>query len=237
VSNDPQSVFDGLLRERGGSQAFDQTQLAVARKLAQLLADDGEVSGSTITTLVSLLPPKPSDTEVPYDLSKLSDKEFSELDRLTAIAAGLKPSKPDKPRRHPQRSYRQIWGEIYAIDIDQIEAEQEHARRRKQPWPLSDGDRLIIANACGLWMGLLALPAQVWPDMIESAIHAERKRWLDKEAAALAAAAAAPAVPAVAPAPAPAPSTNVVPMLGLFSSPRRVSGEARVGVDIERGIW
>jgi hypothetical protein len=69
------------------SRAFDQTQLAVARKLAQLLADDGEVSGSTLTTLLSLLPGKASDAEAAWDLSRLSDKQLEQLDVLAAVAA------------------------------------------------------------------------------------------------------------------------------------------------------
>jgi hypothetical protein len=238
VSNDPQAVFDGLVRERGGSQAFDQTQLAVARKLAQLLADDGEVSGSTLTTLVSLLPPKPGTDEPEYDLSRLSDREFAELDRLTAIAAGLKPSKPDKPRRHPQRSYRQIWAEIHAVAIDQIEGEQAHARRCKRPWLLSETDRIELRNAACFLFGLLALPAQVFAEEIEGAVAAH------KVSAVPAAVLETPVVeqpgPVVEQPKVEQPSANVVPMVGLFSTPRHCVGENRPEArssDLPRGRW
>jgi hypothetical protein len=47
-----ESIFTSVISERG-RERFDATQLAVARKLASLLAaDDDNISASTIATLM-----------------------------------------------------------------------------------------------------------------------------------------------------------------------------------------
>jgi hypothetical protein len=221
-----EQIFAGLVADRGGMANFDRTQLQICRRVAVMLADDGDLSASALSALLALLPAKPSDSEPEYDFSKLSDKEFATLDHLTAVAAGLKPPGPQpKPRRAPQRSYRQIWGEIYAIDVDQIEAEQENARRCKRPWALSDDDRIAIANACQVFLGLLAKPETVWPHIEETATHNERKKWLDKQSVAVPAAAVLDA-PAADPAATPVAPGAVVPLFGAFIGKRHIPGES-----------
>jgi hypothetical protein len=232
VSNDPQSVFDGLLRERGGSQAFDQTQLAVARKLAQLLADDGEVSGSTLTTLVSLLPPKPSDTEEAWDLSLLTDEQLEELDRLAARATGTAPPTPQKPRRGPpRRSQREREGQELARLLDSLEGEADHAAKAKRRYALTDDDLLHVRNLIVDMLGLVCLPRMVFVE-VESAEAARQ------ESAVPAAVLETPIAPAPA-APEPKPSNLIEPAFGVFTARRSPFGapEARTGIDIPRGRW
>jgi hypothetical protein len=232
-------IFRSLVAERGGAGQFDETQKIVALKLAEMLASDAAVSAPAIVALIGLLPPKASDTEAPYDLSKLSDKEFAELDRLTAIAAGLKPSKPDKPRRHPLRSYRETWAAIFAHDVDAIAGEIENARRRGRVHVLDDFERATLHNACRLWLSLIIEPAQLWPEIAESARCEERKKSVAVPAVAVldapaAPAAGAPAATAVAPG-------AVVPLFGAFIGKRHIPGEssrseARTD-DLPRGRW
>jgi hypothetical protein len=94
VSGDAQSIFEALLVERGGRDCFNVTSLAVANKLAALLAGDTDGTASQIAQLCELLPPKPSDTEPPWDLSKLTDRELDQLDKLSRKAIGLEPPTP-----------------------------------------------------------------------------------------------------------------------------------------------
>jgi hypothetical protein len=207
--NDAQGIFEALVNERGGLDKLNATELAIANKLATLLADNADVPGSTISALMSLLP-KPLSADAPvYDLSKLTDKEFAMLDKLTAKAAGLLPPSVEKPRRFPLRSDRERWAAIHAVAVDQIEAEKEAAFRARQPWSLSEDDRLAIYSACELFLGLIAQPGQIWPHIAEEAAYRVRKEFAGREE--LAAAAAVLAVPAAsAAAPKPELGSNVV---------------------------
>jgi hypothetical protein len=188
MSDAVEDIFRSLVAERGGAAALDSTQRIVALKLAEALASDAPLNAPILNALLGLLPEKSAGPA--YDLSKWSDKEFAELDRLTAIAAGLAPSKPDKPRRHPRRSHREVSAALYAVEVDRLEAEHEAAFREKRPFVLSDPDRALLQNACHLWLGLIATPEQVFSYIEENATYSERKRWLDREEAAGAAAAA-----------------------------------------------
>jgi hypothetical protein len=141
---------------------------------------------------MALLPAKPVAGEEAWDLSKLTDKELGQLDRLSRKACGLLPPSVDPPRKGPpRRSPREAWAEYYARQIDQIEGEKEAAFRGKRPYELGDANRLLIHNACELWLGLIATPEQIWPHIAEGATYVERKRWLDREEEAARAAAAA----------------------------------------------
>jgi hypothetical protein len=242
--SDAQATMEALISERGGAGCFDRTQLLICSKLAEMLTADASVNASAVVALSSLLPAKPAADEGEWNLELLTDEQFKVFDRLCSIARGEKPPTVEKPRRHPQRSYRQTWCEIYAIDVDAIEAEQENARRCKKPWVLSDGDRVAIANACQVFLGLLAKPETVWPHIEETATHIERKRWLDKESAAVPAVAqldTRPAPAADAPAATPVAPGAVVPLFGAFIGKRHIPGESNRSEartdDLPRGRW
>jgi hypothetical protein len=126
MSDAVESIFGSIIADRGASN-FDATQLQIARRVAQMLADDGDLSATALNALMGLLPEKKAGPE--YDLSKLTDAEFATLDKLTAIAAGIAPSKPEKPRQRPRRSYRQLYVEETVILFDQLAAQCAEARR------------------------------------------------------------------------------------------------------------
>jgi hypothetical protein len=185
-------LLSQIVQDHGGRERFDATALAVAARLAAILSSDSDGSAAQIAQLVELLPPKPSATEPAWDLTKLTDKELDQLDRISRKATGLEPPTPEKPRRGPpHRSYREVWAESYAVAVDGIEAELENARRDKRPRALTDGDLSVLHNACQLWFGDMVTAKQVFAHVVENAVYAVRREYADREAAELAARAAA----------------------------------------------
>jgi hypothetical protein len=141
-----ESIFTSIISERG-RERFDATQLAIARKLASVLAaDDDNISASTIATLMALLPPKPeAPIDPPYDLTRLSDREFAMLDYLTSRAAGLAAEKP-KRKRHSARAIRAI---DLAERIDRLAAPRRETKG--ESWKLDQDEALAIrASFCEL---------------------------------------------------------------------------------------
>jgi hypothetical protein len=221
MSDDPaQEIFRSLLAERGGVERFDETQKVVALKLAEMLASDAAVSAPAIVALVGLLPPKPSEAEAAPDLSKLTDAELATLDKLQRKATGQLPPTPEKVRRYPRRSYRQHIGEELALLADQIEGEQDAARRSKRAHALTDGDLDALRNGIAALLGLVALPAAVFAAEIEHATYTERAKWQAREREAEAARTASAPIAATAEVPLEKPSNVVTPQWGVFISKR-----------------
>ena len=71
---------------------------------------------------------------------------------------------------------REVWGAIYALDVDQIEGEIENARRHGRVHALDDFERATLHNACRMWLSLIIEPAQLWPEIAESARCEERSK-------------------------------------------------------------
>jgi hypothetical protein len=104
-------LLQEICDERGGQDGMTVLQLAAARNLAKLLSDDAADPAAvarSIPLLESVLPLKSA--EPTADLSKLSDAQFSQLERLLAIARGQTPPRsiPRKPPPKPltPRGYR-----------------------------------------------------------------------------------------------------------------------------------
>jgi len=196
-----ESIFSSLVADRGGASQFDQTQLQIGRRVAQMLADDSDrISTQALGALMGLLPERPAKGEVAYDLSKLTAAEFAALDKLTAKAAGLLPPTPEKVRRVPRRSARAWNGDDLVLLLDQLEAEIENGRREnwRQPYRLTDDDMRVLRNALGGVLSLVAQPIDIYRAEIEevAARLAEQRR---------------PVVDEIEPEPAPAPPrSNVV---------------------------
>jgi hypothetical protein len=186
-----ESIFTSIISERG-RERFDATQLAIARKLASLLAAyDDNISASTIATLMALLPPKPeTPIDPPYDLTRLSDRELAMLDYLTSRAAGLAAEKP-KRKRHSARA-------ICAIDlaerIDRLAAPRREAKG--ESWKLDQDEALAIRAAFCELVEPVATVTQIFEKDIHEAVAARRyfQRQAD-EAAKDAVAKAAPRFP------------------------------------------
>jgi hypothetical protein len=220
MSADVETIFTSIVTDRGGLSNFDQTALHVARRVAQMLADDSDLSASALSALMALLPAKPAAGEASYDLSRLTDEEFHLLDGLNAKASNtaLPPALFVEPR-WPKLSHRSLYITETVLLFDQLEAEIENARRKGQRTDLPVEDLELVRNAV---VGLLldvAQPEQIFSYIAENAIYSERKTWLDREEATKAAAAAAPAVPAPEVKPEAAPQ-NVVPLWGAFVTKR-----------------
>jgi hypothetical protein len=185
--SDAQSIFEGLIAERGGRERFDVSGLAIANKLATLLASDTDGSAATIASLCELLPPKPTAGDETWDLSLLTDEQFKTLDRLCAIARGEKPPTPEKSRKGPpKRSYREHLAHGLALLLDQLDGEEEAARRinwRDFPGPSAE-DVAAVRGAISDLLGLTVMLHDVAAVEIEDARFVERKVWLDREEAA-----------------------------------------------------
>jgi hypothetical protein len=170
MSDAAQDILQSLIRERGGANRFDQTQLVVASKLAEMLASDATVSAPAIVALSGLLPAKPTAGEPEYDLSRLSDEEFAELDRLSAKAADATlPPAPVPEALLRLRTPRQRQAEELALLIDALEGEQEAARRAnwRQPWSASDDDLMDIRNCIVALLGLVATESAIFRYLLD----------------------------------------------------------------------
>ena len=217
-----ETIFASIVADRGGASNFDQTQLHIARRVAQMLADEGDLSPTALSALLALLPDKPSADAPEYDLSRLTDREFAALDKLCAKVADVTlPPAPEAEPRVRRRSPRERAAAELALLLDALEGEQDAARKanwRNVP-PASDTDVQHVQNCITSLLGLVTWPrvAEPW---IENAVFTERKLWLDREAAELAARAAeVPIAPTAEPAPAePAPEARVLPF--IFRAPR-----------------
>ena len=183
--SDAQALLDRIINERGGASMFDATALGVAKRLAMMLASDGDGSAVAIKQLCELLPAK-SDAPA-YDLSLLSDRQLEQLDALLAVASGLKPPSPAEPRKKPLRSWRQWMADDAAVLFDALAAEEDNARRQREAHEWSEVDILACRNAVVMICPIF--PARMFAEEIESARYAERKRWTEAEAARLAASA------------------------------------------------
>ena len=82
------TVFNELVSEHGGAASLSRVELAIARKLAALLASDSvdQRTASDIIELQKMLP-----TERRPDLKLLTNKELSTLDKLMVRALGETP--------------------------------------------------------------------------------------------------------------------------------------------------
>jgi hypothetical protein len=190
-----ETIFTSIISERG-RERFDATQLAIARKLASLLAaDDDNISAATIATLVALLPPKPEPNDPPYDLTRLSDREFAMLDYLTSRAAGLVAEKP-KRKRHSARAIRAI---DLAERIDRLAAPRGEANG--ESWQLDQDEALSIRAAICELVEPVATVTQIFERDIHEAVAAQRYFEREVDEAARQAAAKAAEKPSESPAP------------------------------------
>jgi hypothetical protein len=87
LNEEAAEIFGRLVAERGGSERFDVTALAAARKLAKSLASD-ESNPAIISALSALLPAKIPTTS-DWNMSLLTDDEIQALDYLARRAHGL----------------------------------------------------------------------------------------------------------------------------------------------------
>jgi hypothetical protein len=190
-----EAIFASIISERG-RERFDATQLAIARKLASLLsADDDNISASTIAALMALLPPKPEALiDPPYDLSRLTDREFAMLDYLTSRAAGLAAEKP-KRKRHSARATRAI---DFAERIDRLAAPLREAKG--ESWKLDQDEALAIRAAFCELVEPVATVTQIFEKDIHEAVVA--RRYFERQADKAANEAAGEAVEKPSPAPA-----------------------------------
>jgi hypothetical protein len=234
-----ESIFASILSDRGSASRFDQTQLQVARRVAQMLADDGDLSATALSALLGLLPAKPSDTEPAWNLALLTDRELEQLDTLAAKATGTAPPSVEPKRKGPpRRSPRQREAEELALLLDMLEAEGDAARKKdwRRPYALTDDDAMHVRNSIVTMLGLVVLPRRLFVE-IESAEAAR------KESAVPAAVLDTPSapVPPVVEQPKPEqPPSNVTQFAGLFTAPRRYPGESRAEArtdDLPRGRW
>jgi hypothetical protein len=128
-----------------------------ARALAAALAaPDADPIGTArcIETLTSLLPEPPADGSPPWDLSKLSDREFAALERLHARATG---GIPPRPLRRPPRkplTERETRAMEMACVLDVAEDEN-----RK----LTDDDLLAARNCLSSMFFPMATLTQLLP--------------------------------------------------------------------------
>jgi hypothetical protein len=147
-------LFDEITAERGGQQSFSVVELSLARQLAVMLANPAsKADPAVVARLLEMLPAK--STEPAADLSKLSDAQFSQLERLMAIARGQTPPRPI-PRKPPPkpltpRGYRAA--ELADL-LDKID--DEH----RKP---TDGELLQCRNHLSGIMGILAPLSSLLP--------------------------------------------------------------------------
>jgi hypothetical protein len=156
-------IFRSLITERGGAAALDSTQRIVAMRVAEALASSAPLNAPTLNVLLSLLPPKPDADAAPYDLARLTDAEFAELDRLSAKAADvtLPPAPVPEVLLRP-RSPRQCEAEQLAWLLDALEAEEDAARKVnwKNVPPVSDEDVAHVYAAITSLIGLAPVTEQ-----------------------------------------------------------------------------
>lgn len=78
-------LFAELADRHGGLASLSLAEAAIVRTIAKLLSSDLDGKGAaTVAELERLLPPR----REKFDLSKLSDRQLSTLDRLVRIASG-----------------------------------------------------------------------------------------------------------------------------------------------------
>jgi hypothetical protein len=94
-------IFTSLVAERGGEGRFSISELAICRHLSQLLADPS-ASPHSISALIGLLPVPATAEAPPYDLGKLTRREFQLLEHLLARASGETKALPPKSRSELQ---------------------------------------------------------------------------------------------------------------------------------------
>jgi hypothetical protein len=83
------AVLEAIVIERGGAAAFSPSQIAAARRLAQLLIGEGRVDAPGLSALQAMLPPlRSAAPESKFDLTGFSDQELREFGRLIAKASG-----------------------------------------------------------------------------------------------------------------------------------------------------
>jgi superfamily II RNA helicase len=218
MSDAIQDALQSLIQERGGSSRFDQTQLLIASKLAEMLVGDASVNASAVVALTGLLPAKPSAEEGSWNLELLTDEQFKTLDRLCAIARGEKPPSVEKPRRGPpRRSPREVLAHDLALTLDCLEAEQDAARKLdwKNVPAISDEDVQHVQNAISSLLGLVVTWPRVAEPWIDEATYPLRKELAERDAVArVHDVLDAPA--RVEPAPEPPPNNVVEAPFGVF---------------------
>jgi hypothetical protein len=200
--SDAATLFDALVSERGGPGALTVAQLATARAVARLLADDAldPRGANTAGELLKLLPP-PGALATETDLSRLDDRELDVLLVLTAKARG-------EPINAP-------------IDVSRLSAEQRaeldalDAQRRAIDQEQRDREQRLRADVA-------RLEGQLHTALIEGDVLRHRLASLTAGASASADEEPSPAAPeieqrtdapenvAASPAPEPAPA-NVIP--------------------------
>jgi hypothetical protein len=219
-----ETVFASIVTDRGGLSNFDQTALHVARRVAQMLADDSDLSASALSALMALLPAKSAAGDS-YDLSRLSDEEFAVLDRLTAKAADVAlPPAPVPEVQLRLQSPRQREAERLAIMLDELEACAEAQRKVdwRRPWTATDEDVQAVRGAITSLIGLAPVTErQIAEPWIDEAVLKERRTWLDKEEQAKAVERVHDVIdqPQREAAPEP-PRGNVQPLFGAFVTKR-----------------
>jgi len=69
------AILDGLVAEHGGRECFSVLQLAVAHRIAEVLAGGRDTAVTNLSPLLEMLPSKR--VEPPLNLGRLSDHELS----------------------------------------------------------------------------------------------------------------------------------------------------------------
>jgi hypothetical protein len=94
-------LFNEITAERGGQQSFSVVELSLARQLAVMLSEPtNKADPAIVTKLLEMLPAK--STEPPADLSRLSDAQFNQLEKLLAVTRGQAAPRP-LPRKPPPK--------------------------------------------------------------------------------------------------------------------------------------
>jgi hypothetical protein len=120
----PNDLFERIVAEYGGADRLSLVQLAAARALSNAI-DGDSLNPKEVADLAALLPAKPVDAPA-YDLTRLNDTEFAQLNGLLRRAAGETPapsvSQEPKPVRRRKRSRRAEEALELAAFLDRIEA-------------------------------------------------------------------------------------------------------------------
>jgi hypothetical protein len=145
-----EAVLASIVETRGGRACFTVEQLAIASAVSHLLtalADGDPAGAANVATLIALLPP-PREPLPPVDLSLLSDRELSALERLIQIGTGERPRIEHNPRS------RRYWAAFDLVaSLDKIEA---------RGTPITDDEIVTVRNAVLSLAYPVTLPAKLW---------------------------------------------------------------------------
>jgi hypothetical protein len=142
------TLTDEIVSERGGRKAFSFTQLAIAHQLASALTGPADsATATTVARLTEMLPPVVTEDEgPPWDLTKLTDRQFHLLERLSAICRG---EAPPRRIRKPAPKPLTVRGERARELVNLLDGIEADGRK------LNDDDLLQVRNHVSDLLGLL----------------------------------------------------------------------------------